>query len=72
MNERLLNEYEPLIKRLAKKYAYVTDYQDIYQQCVLYLLEAQQNDVNIENSIQSRIRTYIKHEKNFKELERIE
>ena len=67
----IIKQYEEYIKGLARRYAFL-GYDDIYNECVMYLLEGNKNGVKgLRDYINNRIRKYAKAEKEFQEIERL-
>jgi RNA polymerase sigma factor (sigma-70 family) len=66
-SEQIIKKHDELLKRLAKQYRYL-GYDDIYNECVVYLLEAYRKGVkNPEYYVNNRIIKYCQEEHKFRE-----
>jgi len=63
--KEIIKKHEPLLKKFANRYKYL-GYDDIYNECVMYLLEAYQRGLkNPEYHVDNKIRKFVKNEITF-------
>lgn len=59
----IIQKHERMLKRYARKYYYFGGYDNIYNECLIYLHEAYQKNKNPSNYVNYWIRKYCKIEK---------
>ena len=62
----LIAQYQDMICSIAHKYAYL-GYEDVYNECVMYILEAIQEGKNPKRYMRAKIKKYIEKEQKFRD-----